>query len=284
MAELSELKLDKAGDTDADAGVPGFIDEPAPLGKRLLVGLSIGILVGFAYLGWRARAPVAPPPAAAAPATETPASSTQPVTDPTPAVSLPALASSDAFVRESLGSLSTHPRLAQWLAFDDLARRFTAALDNFSGGRSPAKHLPMLVPTGPFRAQSSGGRLYVDPASYQRYDTLGDVIGSLDGHATAGAYRTLKPLFAAAYRELGVPVDVDETVARAIRLVLSTPVIDDRIELRQGNVLYEYADRALEERSAAEKHLLRLGPRNLRLVQAKVREVARALGVSEAGT
>ena len=41
--------------------------------------------------------------------------------------------------------------------------------------------------------------------------------------------------------------------------------------------LYRFADEKLESQGAIEKHLLRMGPRNTRLIQQKAREIAAAL-------
>jgi hypothetical protein len=43
--------------------------------------------------------------------------------------------------------------------------------------------------------------------------------------------------------------------------------------------VYGFADPKLESLTAAEKQLLRTGPGNTRVVQAKLREIARALGL-----
>jgi hypothetical protein len=43
--------------------------------------------------------------------------------------------------------------------------------------------------------------------------------------------------------------------------------------------LYVFADPALEALSEVEKHLVRMGPRNERIVQAKARELREALAL-----
>lgn len=58
----------------------------------------------------------------------------------------------------------------------------------------------------------------------------------------------------------------------------STPVPDGYVEVRRGNVLWEFRDPALEALSPPQKHLLRMGPANARLVQSKIREIQAALG------
>ena len=92
-------------------------------------------------------------------------------------------------------------------------------------------------------------------------------------------YATLKPRIQDAYRDLGYPQgDFDEALKRASEL-LQSPVIDGPIAVRRTSVSYTYEDARLETLSAAQKHLLRMGPRNVRLVQAKLREIAPYLGI-----
>jgi hypothetical protein len=42
---------------------------------------------------------------------------------------------------------------------------------------------------------------------------------------------------------------------------------------------YRFEDANLESLTAAQKHLLRMGPRNVRIVQLKLRDIAAALGI-----
>jgi len=47
-------------------------------------------------------------------------------------------------------------------------------------------------------------------------------------------------------------------------------------------VLYLFADPALEAKDAVDKHLLRIGPRNARIVKAKAAALQQALGLPAA--
>jgi hypothetical protein len=55
------------------------------------------------------------------------------------------------------------------------------------------------------------------------------------------------------------------------------------IRVKPKGALYQFADPELEARSASEKHLLRMGPENMRKVQVKLSELAGALGLSLPG-
>jgi hypothetical protein len=220
-------------------------------------------------------APDATPEGPATPADEEPAPPPE-----VPAEPLPALDASDAWLRAEAGSLSAHPALARWLASGDLVRRFVASVDNVADGESPRAHLPFLAPREPFRTVTRAGRTVTDPRSFARYDAVAEAVESLDAGRCAALYRRAKPLVEEAFRALG-PGDgsFDDRLARGLRTLLETPVPTGDEELVRPKVFHEYADPELESLDPAQKHLLRMGPANVRRIQAKLRELASALGI-----
>ena len=54
------------------------------------------------------------------------------------------------------------------------------------------------------------------------------------------------------------------------------------IEVVDEEGWYVFADPALEDLRATEKHMIRLGPANATRVQAKLRELAQAIGIPSA--
>jgi hypothetical protein len=60
---------------------------------------------------------------------------------------------------------------------------------------------------------------------------------------------------------------------RALRRVASTPIPAEAPVVVPGDGGYVYADASLERRTDVEKQLLRMGPHNAGLVQAKAREL-----------
>ena len=188
------------------------------------------------------------------------------------------LRTSDPVVRELIAELSTHPKLVAWLVSEDLVRRFTATVANVASGRSPRAHLEFLAPGTPFKIVERGEELFVDPASYRRYDAVAEVIDSIDATGAAELYRELRPLIEEAYREIAPPDRVfDDTLRRAFAQLTTVPVDDSEVRLEEKVVTYTFADERLEGLSDAQRHLLRMGPDNVRLVQAKLREIEEAL-------
>jgi hypothetical protein len=193
---------------------------------------------------------------------------------------LPPLDLTDSIVRELLSALSSRPELAAWLATDGLIRNFVASVDAVANGATPSAHLRRVAPSRPFAVVSRGERFSIDPRSYERYDGIAATVATLDADGLARAYATLRPRLQEAYRELGYPDgNFDAAVERALGILLNTPLLEGTVEVQRAPVLYQFADARLERLNAAQKQLLRMGPRNQRVIQDKLRAVGRALGI-----
>ena len=242
----------------------------------LLAGAAIATYIAFA---WRPR-PAPAPTASTAPAATAPAppASLGGAGDP---ITLPPLDASDALVRTLVQALSASPAVTAWLTTNGLIRNFTVVVANIADGATPAKHLSSVRPSSSFHIVERNGNLSVDPRSYDRYNAIADAIASLEPAAAARLYATLKPRIEEAHRELGsADQSFDRTLERAIVALLNTPVVDAPPRLTPKGIGYAYADDRLESLTAAQKQLLRMGPRNERLVKAKLREIALALGMA----
>jgi hypothetical protein len=210
-----------------------------------------------------------------------------PVPEPTPTLeerlsgrlSGTTLATSDAVVRELVEEISSNPKLAAWLVNEDLIRRFVASIDNIASGVSPQSHLEFLRPRQSFDVdERSGGRLVIEPETYARYDVVAQVFASIDTEGAVTLYRELEPLIDDAYAEIGpANADFDDRLDRAFDLLLAAPVLDESAQVEQLVVTYAWADDEIEALSAAQRHLLRMGPDNVALIQGKLRELRAAL-------
>ena len=254
--------------------------------KGLLIGLAVtACTVVAGTLFWQ-RSQIRPEPEAVAPAPPTPAGQTNPAL-PAPMV-IPApqtidLEHSDDMFREKAKALSTLPKFADWLKTEDLVRRLTAAVDCIADGTSPRDSLGFLSPRKKFTVKTVRGRIFIDPKSYARYDLVADAVDSVNAQAAATLIKDLRPYFQAASRELGTPArDFQSTLVKAIKETLKTPVVQRDIPLREKVISFAIAplpDVELEDLTAAQKHLLRMGPKNTVKIQGKLRDIALAMGV-----
>jgi hypothetical protein len=193
---------------------------------------------------------------------------------------LPPLDASDAFLRTAAREISRHPSFARWLAQEDLIRLFVVSVDNVAEGLTPRKHLLFLRPRAKFLVSGSGADLRIDPSGYRRYDRIADVVSSLDTEGCAALYFRVEPLIQRSYHEMGYPgLDFDDRLGQAIAELLAIPVAPEAPALVEEVLRYEFADPDLEALSDAQKHLLRMGPRNVQRVQHKLRELAQAVGI-----
>ena len=116
--------------------------------------------------------------------------------------------------------------------------------------------------------------------SYARYDTYAMAVDGLDATNTARLYLTLKPRIMDAYRALGFPDgDFDPVLEKAIAVLLPVPRVEKDIPVKERVISYEMLDTNLEEMHPAQKQLLRMGPKNVPLVQEKLRAIAHLLGL-----
>jgi len=249
-----------------------------PIGVWIIVGL-LTVAAGAAIyvtFGLRPRqAPVATPAPAAA-VQEAPRS----LGGEAEAIEIPPLDASDTLVRTLVRALSESPAITAWLTTNGLIRNFTLVVTNIADGATPAKALKALRPSSGFRVVDRGGILHLDPRSYDRYNAIADAIASVDAAGAAKLYATLKPRIEEAHRDLGSPdQSFDRTVERAIVVLLETPVLDGPVRLVPKGIGYAFADERVESLTHAQKLLLRTGPRNIRIIKGRLRDIAQALGI-----
>jgi hypothetical protein len=249
-----------------------------------IVGAIVGVIAIVAGLYWwfaREEAPVTEPAATA----ERAAQEVAPPQEVAPRdIALPPLDQSDTVVRLLVGALSSHPGLASWLMTDHLVRRFVVTVENVADGSNPAQHVPFIRSPRRFVTSSVAGELRIDPRSYGRYDGAAAIVDSIDVQGAARLYRQLQPVITEAYAELGHPEGgFDETLERALHRLLETPVVERQpVPIQPRSIFFEFTDQELERLAPVQKQFMGMGPQNMRIVQAKLRDLAAALGLSTA--
>lgn len=275
MSDAADLELDKRREP--------FSPPPSRRSPGLvlaIVAVLIGAAAAWYFLVGRRQGTTPAPAEAPAHQAAAPEAVAALVAEPGEDIELGPLEGTDPLVRDLVAKLSSHPTVAAWLTTDQLIRNFTLVLVTVGRGDTPARHLSTIKPAAGFEASGSGDSLVMSTASYRRYDGYADAVAALDARGTARLYATLKLRIVDAYRELGHPDgDVDPVLRAAIVELLETPVIETPIRLEPRSVGYDFADPKLQALPSAQRHLLRMGPRNVRLVQAKLREIAPLLGI-----
>ena len=263
---MDDLELDR-GPTPP-AGPPAADDARW---KWIIAGAVALALVGGGVARWWTMdraAPTAPEAApAAAASTDVPLATSEP--------ELPPLDQMDGFLRALLGTLSTRPELARWLATDNLVRQMALIIDRVASGDTPAKDLALLAPDDEFGVRGRGRSRTIDPASYSRYDGIAETIATLDAEAVARVYRTIRPRLNEAYRAMGrTTSDVDQALLAALDVLIATPVPKGSVRIVEGRgATWAFADPELESLEPAQKQLLRMGPENAARIIEKLKDV-----------
>jgi hypothetical protein len=244
--------------------------------KNTAIWVVGGLLVAGAGAGiYGARSFLSPAPAAPG------LSSTAGRPDALPS-NLPPLDESDDLVRRRASPLSAAPAFQEWLKLDSLIPRLVSAMSRVAQGGVPRDIFAAFGPRGKFLVAKRGGKAFVDPAGYARYDAFAALVQSVDAVAAARLFKELMPLFDAAQRNLGDKnASAHEAFFAASRELLNAPALEGEIALkeRKKGLGWAFAEDRLESLSLAQKQLLRMGPKNQAAVQAKLRAVVLALGV-----
>ncbi|MGH8557035.1 MAG: DUF3014 domain-containing protein [Methylococcales bacterium] len=186
---------------------------------------------------------------------------------------LPLLAESDAFAQGQLASLSDTREYGRWIGVKHLIPIIAMVTDNISRGAIPTAPIRHLTPKGKFSVlEESPDRYLMDPKTYHRYNICADTLESIDLPAALRIFRILQPLFDSAYQELGYPEgDFEPVLRKAIKHLLAAPVLSGEVALVHPSVMYRFADPKIESLSRAQKQLIRMGPRNTRIIQSVLR-------------
>ena len=164
-----------------------------------------------------------------------------------------------------------------------LIDKTVASVDSLTRDRVSEKVRPIGRIGGSFDVVATGenGPWYISPDNFARYDGIVNMLTSADLDQLVATYRRFYPLIQEAYVRLGYPGSYfnDRAVA-VIDEMLATPEPEQPIQLVRPHVLYQYADPALEDLSAGQKLLLRMGPEHAARVKGVLTEIRQRIAQS----
>lgn len=249
------------------------MDEDAK--KWLYWAIPIVVVIGIGvalYYGRKQKAPEGAPTAQTQPAPSTEPSVQHPIEQQEAVKALPPLEESDTAVQESIsGALGRS--VEQFLVPNDIVRHVVATVDNLPRKETAVKLWPVKPTTGEL-ATSGATDTTLSPENAQRYAPIMKIVQNTDVGTLATMYRRFYPLFQQAYVDLGYPDGYfNDRLVEVIDHLLKTPDVKGPVKLTQPSVFYEYADPSLEERSAGQKLLIRMGSEHAATAKAKLKEL-----------
>jgi hypothetical protein len=257
-------------------------DTRSPPVVAILTVIAVAALAVGAYLYWISRqAPPAPVAASEPPAMPQPKAEPRiehPIEASAPATPLPSLADSDPALAGALSTLFGKTSFEQLFVPDALVRHFVATVDNLPRKQVAVRLLPVKPVPGSMRTSGNGTTLVIAADNGARYTPYVRAMDAVDSRKLVELYVQFYPLFQQSYAEQGYPSRYfNDRVFEVIDHLLATPDAAGPIALTQPKVLYEYADPSLQDLSAGQKMLLRMGPDNEAHVKAKLREIRKLL-------
>lgn len=196
---------------------------------------------------------------------------------------LPALDESDAAIRESLAGLMGEAPVTELFFAQHLVRRIVSSVDNLTADKVPLKIRAVKRVAGPFLIAEEADGYLISPKNYARYTPYVRLAEAVDTGSLVAVYLHFYPLFQQAYTDLGYPSGYfNDRLVGVIDDLLAIPAVQGPIRLVRPRVLYQFADPALEARSAGQKILLRMGYENAARMKTVLREIRRQLTGQEA--
>jgi hypothetical protein len=289
-SEPSVSSLDFEDEQDVDRVRPAAPSAIRP-NPWWLAAIALVIAGGAVLYWWRQHAPSTP---AAPPVAETPAA---PPAKAEPAIRhpiedararaglpesadrpLPALADSDAMLREALAGVPGTGAFERFFHSQDMVRRFVATVDNLPRKSVAAQVMVVKPVDGAFSVMGSEGSMTIGAGNASRYVPYVRLAEAVDTKTLIGLYVRFYSWFQQAYLDLGYPSGYfNDRLIDVIDMLIATPEISGPVALVQPRVLYQFADPRLEALPAGQKMMLRMGSDNASRVKAKLREARRAL-------
>jgi hypothetical protein len=186
---------------------------------------------------------------------------------------LPVLNESDQVAHDSLAGLLGAKSVDEFLVPENVVRHIVVTIDNLPRKKVAVDLRPIKATPGQTVVASQGDINTLSAENYARYAPFVHLVQSTDPKTLATVYFRLYPLFQQAYEDLGYPGKYfNDRLVEVIDHLLETPDVQGPIELVQPKVFYEFADPKLEDRSAGQKLLIRMGGANERALKAKLRD------------
>ncbi len=239
--------------------------------------------IAAAYYYWQLYEPP-PAPAARSEAPPAPEAKAEPAIRypvqeaPAAGKPLPPPGESDAAMQDVLAGLFTRELAEELFDLKEIARRFVVTVDNLPRKKVPMRYRLFKPALGKFLVTSEGENFLASPDNYRRYTSYVWLAEVVDSRKLVAVYVHFYPLFQQEYQNLGYPKGYfNDRLVEAIDDLLAAPDVPGRIKLVRPNVLYQFADPNLEDLSAGQKILIRLGSENAARIKARLRDVRRDL-------
>jgi hypothetical protein len=195
-----------------------------------------------------------------------------------PQSTVPALDNSDIVAKDAIEAILNGEAYIRLLTPNGIVRHIVATIDNLPRKTMATRIRPVMPVPGTFATINATDGMLIAGTNAGRYTAYVSAAESIDSRRLVQFYVRLYPLFQQAYVELGYPDGYfNDRLIGVIDHLLAAPEPKPPIRLSQPKIMFEFADPNLEELSAGQKILVRVGLDNELRLKAKLRDVRNAL-------
>jgi hypothetical protein len=201
-------------------------------------------------------------------------------------IALPALNESDGLIEQAFARIYQAEKLLKLFIFKEFVRHVVVSIDNMTTKKLPRRFVftKSLEDSFMVKLTSIDNEFILDERNFSRYQRFLHFANSVDNQQLASIYIKYYFLFQEAYDELGYSGRYfNDRLVQVIDHLLQTPEMQGPIMLLRPKVFYHFADPELEDLSAGQKILLRMGPDNAAMIKTRLKAMRQILTTLKPG-
>lgn len=185
---------------------------------------------------------------------------------------------SDKAIKQGLITALRAPLLSTLIVNDSILANMVASVNNTAQGTLPENVSLLTPPATEFSVFKQADNQFITPESFTRYNVYAQTFAEIETEDMLALLDQYELQIMAQFEQIALPnAKFTSTLINAINRLLDTPTVNLPIPVISDSAMYKFANPQLEALLPAQKQLLRMGPDNMRLVKAKLRELRTAL-------
>ena len=185
---------------------------------------------------------------------------------------------SDQAIKQGLITALRAPLLSALVVNESIIANLVASITNTAQGRLPENVSLLTPPIQEFGVFKKADNHFISPESFTRYNVYAQTFDQIDTSDLLALLAQYEPQILTNFEQIAEPnADFTDTLITAINRLLDTPSVNLPIPVVSDSAMYKFANPQLEALLPAQKQLLRMGPDNMRMVKAKLRDLRTAL-------
>ena len=189
---------------------------------------------------------------------------------------------SDQAIKQGLITALHAPMLSTLIVSESIIANLVASITNTAQGTLPENVSLLTPPSSEFAVFKKGASQFITPESFTRYNVYAQTFAQIETADMLAVLTQYEPQILAQFEQISAPnTQFNDTLISAINRLLDTPSVNLPIPVISDSAMYKFANPQLEALLPAQKQLLRMGPDNMRMIKAKLRDVRTALELKQ---